>query len=1137
MNRLRFSMMFVLCSLIASGLRLHGAGISAHVRFGDPASEARAGLRSEGAVRAETLDTRMVLLEGRHSTRRIEGRGAALSVDLAVPDAAERVVVEIQEIHDRRPESFGYAVRVNGEEIYFRTYEEVGSGPNHYFVEFDRGLLGRGGRFTLSFHSEAEAPFNLAQIWVYPDFAGWMAEQEVYRKMGLRIGNAPVLAGMQPGDDRMEVARRLVELYGSLESYDFGFYSGVPYARRSFEDLIRQLDTALEISAGLGVPYDFMFSSWWGLANVAPDGKGGYFSDLIYESLRYDAQSDRLRPSFPNQWGNTLWPTMNNDHLNLVNNHRIEQLARYLADRRAGLAGTGTPIPAAAIYAEHGPSFAMDFNPAAVEAARRDGVDMDPRNGDIREMGLWMQKNYARYFEQQVPTYRAGFGRGDILVDRGVVTPPEDPYVDNIYTHGFWGMGYPLHDRKHAHWQSNFNEGMWNSGELTEAYPQSWYDYAVANARLSCVNLERVMIQNYRYLPFAYGNGLEFVTIFNTQAGDEALVREFDGISDQPKSSVAYDRRVLDVVFGRDKDIEKTAGLLHHEGLEIDGRQIQPVAEGGSGVLRYRIADRETAFAEGLRLEVFGSAGRRNQADRYIRVSAGEPGQTLQEIQVLRARDFESSDAWGSPRFATVDLSAQARGQREIDVELELMSGGQPAEVNVLQIHALVPWHKESGPADGRLPTLRQSRERSLWQQWRVRLERAFRDHADLGGRSQVRAEAERLRGEGRYVSAWRLLTEDMASRLPARYAVRGHGTLEPWPLDVRAADPDAVLRLELLSVSSDAVEFIARADAEQEFSLTASGLNPNRPYVLNALGEGRYRIEAAAGAAEAVRSDRQGRWSAELVAVVSPSMTEFPFEPVPRIELPRSGRRRVEVEEGVIRAFEAPSIEGEFSNGIVELESGSRYELGFTPWWTQVDMVGITQLKSVSLDTLAGAFKPGSPITIEYEPRAFEGQLPRIQRATQPVTTIFQRDYTRIDPKTWADEALEMEGLQVADLRGFKLFPVRAWEPGHVVYRIDHDRPLEETALAFTGRFILRPQNWVRFYVRADANAAWVFCGEYDTASPGSNNFRGMKFVDLTDQVRGLQAFDLKVEIHTMNSTWASLGSLQIRTMGNPNP
>lgn len=125
----------------------------------------------------------------------------------------------------------------------------------------------------------------------------------------------------------------------------------------------------------------------------------------------------------------------------------------------------------------------------------------------------------------------------------------------------------------------------------------------------------------------------------------------------------------------------------------------------------------------------------------------------------------------------------------------------------------------------------------------------------------------------------------------------------------------------------------------------------------------------------------------------------------------------------------------------------------------------------------------------------------------------------------------MEMEGLQVAYLRGFKLYPVRAWEPGHVVYRIEHDRPLEETALAFTGRFILRPQNWVRFYVRVD-DGDWVFCGEYDTASPGSNNFRGIKFVDLTDQVRGHRSFDLKVQIHTMNSTWASLGSLQVRTI-----
>jgi hypothetical protein len=1108
--------------------------ISSHVQVGDPASESAADLRVRGTAPVEIMDTRMVLLEGRHTTRRLTGKGTMVAMRLAAPGAAERVMVEIQEIHDRRPESFGYSVWINDQEVYFRTYEETGSGPNHFFVEFDRALLDRRGSFVLTLRNEADAPFNVSQIWVYPDFRGLVEEEQVYRKMGFRISASPHLAGMEGGKDadHHAIAREVAKRYGGLESYDLGFFTTIIYARRTFEDMMNQIDRRLEISTDLGIPYDFMFSSWWGLANVGPDGRGGYFSDLLYEAIRYDAATDSLRPSFPNQWGNSLWPTMNDEHLNLVNNHRIGVLARYLADRRAGLQATGRPVPAAAIYAEHGPSFGMDFNPAAVEAAGRDGVVMDPRTGDIREMGLWAQRNYARYFEQQVPTYRASLGRGAILVDKGTVTPPADPYLDNLYTHGFWGMGYPLHDPKHAHWQANFNDGMWNSGELTEAYPQSWYDYVVASARLSCVNLERVMIKNYRYLPFAYGNGLEFVTIFNTVAGDEKLVHEYDGISDQLKPTQTYDRRVLDVVYARDKEIGQTAGLLRHEGLEIVERQVQPLVAGGHGSMRYLITDTETSFAEGLRLEVFGSAGRRNQQGFYIRVLAGDPGSARQEIKVLRAQDFNSPDTWGSQDFATVDLSSVARGRSEIEVELELHTGGQPPEVHVKQLHALIPWHKPSGATDGRLPTLRESRERNLWLQWRVRLGRALRDYAALGGREEILNEARRLKSEGRYVSAWRLLTEHMAAILPARYAVRGHGMLHPWPVGIRCAKDDAVVQVELLAVSDEAVEFIVQAKDEQPFTLQVAGLAPHRPFVHEALGEGRHRIVVADGSANAKISNQRGEWSAELIALAPVPPSEFPFEPVPVVDLPRTGRGRVEVEAGIIKSFEPPSIEGEFSNGIVELESGNRYELGYTPWWTKCDMVGLTQLKSAGLDVIAGAFKPGSPVVIEYEPRTFEGRLPRIQQVTQPVKTLFHKDYTKMKKDTWSEDVVAVEGLQVADLRGMKLFPVKAWQPGHVVYRIEHDQPLGETALAFTGRFIMRPQNWVKFFVRPDSKADWVFCGEYDTASPGSNNFGAMKFVDLTKQVQGLQAFDLKVEIHTMNSTWASLGSLQVRTI-----
>ncbi len=44
-------------------------------------------------------------------------------------------ILEFQEIHDRRHAAYGYMVSVNGTEVYFRTYRELGAGPSYFFVE------------------------------------------------------------------------------------------------------------------------------------------------------------------------------------------------------------------------------------------------------------------------------------------------------------------------------------------------------------------------------------------------------------------------------------------------------------------------------------------------------------------------------------------------------------------------------------------------------------------------------------------------------------------------------------------------------------------------------------------------------------------------------------------------------------------------------------------------------------------------------------------------------------------------------------------------------------------------------------------------------------------------------------------
>jgi hypothetical protein len=1179
-------------------------GIADHLVFGNPASESAHGLTfPQGESRIIEIDSKLGVLERRYTAREIEGRGAELGFTLDIPASALRaskgpVTLEFREIHNRRPGVFGYRIFVSGQEVYFRNYEESGSGPNHFFVEVPRSLVPSSGKMPVRIVAESRAPFSLSEVWAYPDFQSLAKSQGIVAdKMGFILGLSPELAGIpvdlkkNPGE-KLKVAEALQKKYGGMQNYELGLMGSVPYTLRSRPEGQKSIDDTLEISARTGMPYHLMFSSWWGGAATGMDGRGGYFSDLEYEGVRYNAETKSYNPSFPNQWGSTLWPTRNDPHLNRINNLRIERLARYLADRRATLELGGDALPPGVIYAEMGPGYGLEVNRQSRELALKEGVVLDPEDGISRDEAEWALNNYGAYFAQQVPAYRAGLGRGTVKISNGKIELPGDPLFDNIYTHGFWGVGGPLSDPKFAFWQANLNEGMWNSGELTEAYPQAWYDYVVANGRIACVNIERVMIQSLRYMPFAYGNGLQFVCLFNAKPGDEELLKKEDGLTENPNPPIDYPRRVLDANFARDKFASNSPGVIESAGLSsaTDRGRVHPLASGQTGFFLVEIQDAETEFANGLDLMVSGTIGRNPKPGSFIKILAGPSAADLREIKSLVEPDFQSGKGWGARSFATIDLSEVAKGQKQIFVRVEIASAGLPGEVGVTEVSAYMPWNTKAGQTDGAVPTLAESRIRSLWVQQRARLARMMQMFNEAEGPADVAGKADALKQRGHYTDALELLFHEYAQVLPARYAVKGFGRLGSHPVEVSLGNPEDVLIVDLMEISPSGIDLELRAASDTPCSIAFTGLPADTRWTLERIAGARFGLRPAQGEGEGEGTPvEKGRAAFDLVVGVPPlpplpktliaqgsgggfaiqdieltdgeMVRRIPFvkdalitrrkvgEPVNNnryrgrydgdrvtLTLNEAGEvERIDAEygrdEGRIKSFTPPSVFPEPSNGILELENGNRYELGYNRGMTETEIVGLSALKASSLDTIAQAFAPGQWVEISYAPYTVSDRPPRAIKISQPVETIFSEDYVNSDD-TWEQRALEVDGLHVRDLRGLKLWPKKAWTPGHVIYRIDAPRPLGQTSVGFTGRLILNPDNRVTIFVRTDGGE-WHKCGEYVTASPGSNNFSALKMVDVTPWVRGKKSFDLKVEMLTTNSTWCSLGSLEVRTEG----
>lgn len=167
--------------------------------------------------------------------------------------------------------------------------------------------------------------------------------------------------------------------------------------------------------------------SWWGGTPMnIPDEKGGTYGDVNYQQIcynpdyefKYDAELQQLlgerynrhyRKSIPNIWGNTPWLTMNNKDLN---NFRYNKMANILdLINKADTDNSWINY----IFIENEPKYWdqitdgseitemrlwADFNPATIEAAKADQIDLDPTDGLSKEELLWLHGNVARYNQE-----------------------------------------------------------------------------------------------------------------------------------------------------------------------------------------------------------------------------------------------------------------------------------------------------------------------------------------------------------------------------------------------------------------------------------------------------------------------------------------------------------------------------------------------------------------------------------------------------------------------------------------------------------------------------------------------------------------------------------------------------------------
>lgn len=347
-------------------------------------------------------------------------------------------------------------------------------------------------------------------------------------------------------------------------------------------------------------------SDWGGWPIWVSDGRGGRFGDLEYQQIVYSPNHVRETPQLrellgdsyareyglttPNRWSNTPWLTYNHPRLNAFLGQQYSRVAaiydRVLEERiLAGEAIPFAPISTGTeslywvregnrgmddfVYTEYNDGINRDpltgdFNPYTVEAARRDGVELDPTDGLDRRERDWLHHNLARYTQMLVDAMYGAQG-GSILrvTDDGNLQPVVAPR-HQIYTEPYGYRFYPYWD---------VTRPMMQVGVVRGARPGAqWYTTDFVPYLRRQRELGKTANPNFEWtgiageddavssLRAAYAFGVEFVTLYN-----------WTGDVDRAKRVLERYGREFPVAFGFSGQLRATESGVYRQAFRPRG--------------------------------------------------------------------------------------------------------------------------------------------------------------------------------------------------------------------------------------------------------------------------------------------------------------------------------------------------------------------------------------------------------------------------------------------------------------------------------------------------------------------------------------------------------------------------------------
>ena len=357
--------------------------------------------------------------------RELKATDPPLMFGFRVPKPGNKLTLELREFRRTNDGRVAYLIEANGRRLQFRNRKFEGAGPSSAFIDIPESSA-VAGPLTIRLTNLCDNPVCFSAAILYDDIEGYARREGLLQPMFV----GPTVDHLIGDREKMKHIRDI--LPDTPEVKPMFCLCSLPVAGWSPEMLADKLDQVIATGRDLNMKAEIQAITWWAGTPGGCDGLGGHWNDVTYQQVTYVPGTNTFGLSIPNCWSNTPWLTIGNPRFNAFKAENFARFGRMLRDRYDR---DPADFPVFSIVLDNEPTYwaagnpgtapdqLADFNPAMVEAARKQGVTLDPRDGLSPEEVAFLRRSLLDYNREMNAGIRRGLGDG--------------PLAERVFTHTF----------------------------------------------------------------------------------------------------------------------------------------------------------------------------------------------------------------------------------------------------------------------------------------------------------------------------------------------------------------------------------------------------------------------------------------------------------------------------------------------------------------------------------------------------------------------------------------------------------------------------------------------------------------------------------------------------------------------------